>query len=88
VGRWAAEPGYCADKAWRFTSTSLNTPAGSVCRFSKVTAVGGGYDIAAHCTAESSQGEEVLKIRFAESARAMFFESERIADASLVYCGR
>jgi hypothetical protein len=88
VGPWASDVKNCSTAAWRFTDTSLRTPAGSHCTFSKVTAVPGGYDIAASCTAEAPAKADTLKIRFAESARAMLFESETIADAGLVYCGR
>ncbi len=87
VGSWAAEAGRCADQAWRFTLTSLKTPAGSVCRFSDVKPVPGGYDIAARCTAEGPPQDDVIRLRFAESAQAMMFESDSIADAGLVHCG-
>lgn len=87
VGRWAASEDYCEGKAWRFTATSLSTPAGSECRFTKVDKVPGGYDIAARCTAEGPETADRIKLRFAESARAMLFESKTIAGAGLVWCG-
>lgn len=86
VGRWATEARNCGSLAWRFTATSLNTPAGSVCGFSKVTRVPGGYDISAQCTAEGPRARDTLKLRFAESAKALLFESNTIADAGLVRC--
>lgn len=86
VGRWAANVGNCSGKAWRFTATSLNTPAGSQCTFRKVTEVPGGYDIAARCTAEGPPTDDTLELRFAESAKALLFESDVIADAGLVRC--
>jgi hypothetical protein len=86
VGRWATAVGDCPSRTWQFTRTSLRTPAGSVCAFSNVQAVPGGYDIAATCTAEGPPNEETLKIRFAESAKAMLFESDAIADAGLIPC--
>ena len=86
VGRWAAKVGNCSNKAWRFTATSLNTPAGSQCKFRKVTEVPGGYDIAARCTAEGPPTDDTLELRFAESAKALLFESDVIADAGLVRC--
>lgn len=86
VGRWAAEPGLCADTSWRFTIDSLETPAGSVCTFLRVTPVSGGYNIEAKCTAEGPETRDTLKLRFAESAGAMLFESTTIADAGLVQC--
>lgn len=87
VGRWAAEERLCRTTAWRFTETELRTPAGSVCRFTDVRTVPGGYDISARCTAEAPERDDVLRIRFAESARALLFESDSIAEAGLVYCG-
>ncbi len=86
VGRWASEEQNCARRAWVFTASSLKTPAGSVCSFSKVTEVPGGYDIAASCTAEGPPTNDTLGLRFAESARALLFESDVIADAGLVRC--
>lgn len=87
VGRWAAEARLCADRAWRFTRTSLSMPAGSSCRFSQVRPVPGGFDIVARCAAEGPPRDDRLSIRFAESAQAMLFESDTIADTGLVYCG-
>ncbi len=87
VGSWAAEAGRCSDQAWRFTRTSLETPAGSVCRLFEVKPVPGGYDIAARCTAEGPPQDDVIRLRFAESAQAMMFESDSIADVGLVHCG-
>jgi len=86
VGQWAAKANACATQAWRFTAKSLSTPAGSQCTFGKVTEVPGGYDIAARCTAEGPPSDDVLKLRFAESAKALLFESKTIADAGLVRC--
>ena len=88
VGLWASKAENCGDLAWRFTADRLQTPAGSVCTFKDVKAVPGGYDIAASCTAEAPPRDDTLEIRFAESAKAMLFESNTIADAGLVYCGR
>jgi hypothetical protein len=87
VGLWAAEEDMCADKAWRITRETLETPAGSVCKFVNATPMDGGYDISARCIAEGPPVDDMLKIRFAESAQAMLFESESIADAGLIYCG-
>jgi hypothetical protein len=86
VGRWAAEEGLCGRSAWRFTDQELHTPAGSVCRFTDVREVPGGYDIAARCTAEAPARDDILKLRFPESAGGMLFESQTIADAGLVRC--
>lgn len=87
VGRWAAESRLCADRAWVFGSDSLRTPAGSSCSFIEIESVPGGYDIAATCTAEGPPASDTIRLRFAESARAMIFESEAVADAGLVHCG-
>lgn len=87
MGRWAAEERLCRTTAWTFTESELRTPAGSVCRFDEVRQVPGGYDISARCTAEAPERDDVLRVRFAESARAMLFESASIANAGLVYCG-
>lgn len=87
IGMWASEAENCGDLAWRFTRDELRTPAGSVCSFTNMETVDGGYDISARCTAEGPPEDDNLKIRFAESAKAMLFESESIADAGLIYCG-
>jgi hypothetical protein len=87
LGTWASSVANCRANAWRFTGTSLDTPAGSHCDFRNVRSVPGGYDIAAVCTAESPPTADKLNLRFAESATAMLFESETIADVGLVYCG-
>lgn len=86
VGLWAAEARLCADTAWRFTRDGLETPAGSVCRFDEVREVRDGYDIAASCTAEAPERNDMIRLRFPESAGGMLFESDSIADAGLVRC--
>ena len=86
VGRWAAEARLCASAGWRFTETGLETPAGSICRFGEIREVPGGYDISARCTAEAPVRDDLLKLRFAESAGGMLFESNSIADSGLVRC--
>ena len=87
VGHWAAEERLCARAPWRFSETELRTHAGSICRFTEVREVPGGYDIAARCTAEAPERDDMLKLRFPESAGGMLFESDSIADAGLVRCG-
>ena len=87
VGRWAADLRSCQSKAWQFTATALQTPAGSNCGFNRVSQVPGGYDIEATCTAEGPPQSETLKIRFAESAQAMLLSSKTLADTGLVFCG-
>jgi hypothetical protein len=88
VGNWAADQRACGSAAWKFTETTLQTPAGANCSFNRVTQVPGGYDIEATCTAQSAATSDTLQIRFAESARAMLVDSKTIADAGLVFCGR
>lgn len=86
TGYWAAETRLCARNAWRFTAQELHTPAGSVCHFNEVREVPGGYDISARCTAEAPERDDVIRLRFPESAGGMLFESDSIADAGLVRC--
>jgi len=88
VGNWAANEKSCQSAAWQFTATTLRTPAGSSCKFEQVTEVPGGYDVKATCTAEAPPAADTLQIRFAESAKAMLFDSKTIASTGLVYCGR
>ena len=87
VGHWAAEERLCARAPWRFSETELRIHAGSICRFTEVREVPGGYDIAARCTAEAPERDDLLRLRFPESAGGMLFESDSIADAGLVRCG-
>ena len=87
VGRWAAEEELCGRAPWRFTADGLRTPAGALCRFVAVEPVPGGYSIAARCTAQGPERADRLEIRFAESARAMLFDSQSVAAAGLVRCG-
>ena len=86
VGQWAADAESCESAAWKFTDTMLSTPAGSSCSFNKVTDVPGGYDIEATCTAEGPPTSDLLKVRFGDG-ESMVFESDTIADRSLVSCG-
>lgn len=87
VGLWASDAKRCADQAWRFTRDSLQTPAGPVCQFINREEAAGGYDISARCTVEGPPEDDRLRIRFAESAKAMLFEADTIPDAGLVWCG-
>ena len=87
VGRWAANKQACQSAAWQFTTFALRTPAGSSCKFDDVAEVPGGYDIAATCSAEGPPKSDTLHIRFAESAKAMLFDSKTIASKGLVFCG-
>jgi hypothetical protein len=48
--------------------------------------VAGGYDIQAQCLAEGNRSDEVIKIRFAESAGAMLVESKTFSPVGLIPC--
>ena len=87
AGRWGTNPANCASRAWILTATSLKTTAGAVCSFSKVTEVPGGYDIAASCTAGGPARDERIRLRYAESARALLVESRTLGDVGLTRCG-
>src|SRR5688572_8658707 len=87
AGRWAVDQRLCENQSWRFTNTELRTPAGSICRFSGVRAVPGGYDVTARCTGEGGEREDRLRLRFAESADSMLVESDTVASAGLMPCG-
>jgi hypothetical protein len=88
VGRWAADQKACTTNPWQFTATTVRTPEARSCTFKQVSEVPGGYDVQAVCTAKAPELPDLLKIRFAESAKAMLFESKTIGDGSLVFCGR
>lgn len=88
VGKWAADQKSCDSAVWQFTQSSLRTPAGSSCSFDQITQVPGGYDVKATCTAEGPPAPDTLQIRFAESAKAMLFNSKVLADTGLIFCGR
>jgi hypothetical protein len=88
LGSWAASQAECASRPWRFTRTELTTANGSHCSIYKVSQVPGGYDLAAECPAKKPVPTDLIKLRFAESARAMLVESNAIAPKGLVYCGK
>ena len=86
AGRWAVDERLCENAAWRFTNTELHTPGGSVCRFTDVREVSGGYDVAARCAADRDERDDRLRIRFPQSAGGMLLDAESIADAGLTRC--
>jgi hypothetical protein len=88
VGKWAADEKSCQSAVWQFTASTLKTPSGASCSFGKVTEVPGGYDIQATCKSRGAPGPDTLKLRFAESAKALLFESKTLGSPGLVYCGR
>lgn len=88
VGKWAANEKSCQSAAWQFTASTLKTPEGANCSFDQVTEVPGGYDIEATCKAKGAPAPDTLKLRFAESAKALLFESKTLGSPGLVYCGR
>jgi hypothetical protein len=89
VGQWAADQESCDSAAWQFTASALRTPAGGSCSFNQATDVPGGYDIQATCAAaKDPPASDTIKIRFAESAKAMLFDSKTLGNTGLVFCGR
>jgi hypothetical protein len=88
VGKWAADEKSCQSAAWQFTDSTVKTPAGASCSFDHVTEVPGGYDIQATCKAKGAAAPDTLKLRFAESAKALLFDSKTLGSAGLAYCGR
>lgn len=88
VGTWATSQANCATKPWRFTAKELTAKDGPRCSFYNVAKVPGGYDLAAQCPTKVPVHTDLIKVRFAESARAMLFESNAIEPTGLVYCGK
>jgi hypothetical protein len=88
VGKWATSKENCASKPWTFTEKALSAADGPNCSFYKVTKVPGGYDVAAQCPDKQPVHTDLIKLRFAESARAMLVESNAIKPTGLVYCGK
>jgi hypothetical protein len=88
VGRWAMDEASCAAKPWVFTADTLTATDGPHCTFYKVTKSPGGYDIAAQCPTKKPVHTDLIKLRFAESARAMLVESNAISPMGLIYCGK
>jgi hypothetical protein len=88
VGRWAPSEGDCTSRAWRFTADALIVDGGPHCSFYKVDEAPGGYDIAAQCPTKEPVHTDLIKLRFAESARAMLVESNAISPMGLIYCGQ
>ena len=88
VGNWAKNQQSCHSAVWKFTDSTLRTPGGESCSFNRVTEAAGGYDIQATCSAKGGPQSELLKIRFAESAKAMLLDSKELKNTGLVFCGR
>lgn len=88
VGLWATSKANCAAKPWRFTASELRVTDGPHCKFYKVSKSPGGYDIAAQCPTKEPVHADLIKLRFAESARAMLVESNAISPTGLIYCGK
>ena len=87
VGKWATDEKNCASKPWTFTEKAVSSADGPNCSFYKVTKVPGGYDVAAQCPDKQPVHTDLIKLRFAESARAMLVESNAIEPKGLIYCG-
>ena len=88
VGKWATSEANCTSKPWTFTEKAVTASDGPNCSFNKVTNVPGGYDVAAQCPDKQPVHTDLIKLRFAESARAMLVESNAIEPKGLIYCGK
>ena len=88
VGKWATSKENCASKPWTFTEKTVSAADGPNCSFYKVTKMPGGYDVAAQCPDKQPVHTDLIKLRFAESARAMLVESNAIEPKGLIYCGK
>ena len=86
LGTWASSVANCKSKPWRFKRDSLDVANGPRCSFYNVAKVPGGYDIAAQCPTKQPIHTDLIKLRFAQSARAMLVESNAISPTGLVYC--
>jgi hypothetical protein len=88
VGRWATSEANCAAQPWQFSADRLTATDGPHCSIYKVSEAPGGYDLAARCPAKQPNELDLIKLRFAESARAMLVESNVIPPTGLIYCGK
>jgi len=88
IGRWAPDVRQCKDGFWTFEERRLSAPNRVTCVFEHVNAVPGGYDVAAACLVEGTTTGDTIKLRFAESARAMLIESKTFGSLGLIFCGR
>ena len=87
----SSEPGRrtsasCASKTWRFTRDKISEPDGSRCSIYDVRKVPGGYDLAVQCPAKKPDPTDLIKLRFAQSAKAMLVELNAIEPMGLIYC--
>jgi hypothetical protein len=88
VGLWATSEANCTAKPWRFTENKLTATDGPKCSIYKVTKAPGGFDLAATCPGKKPVETDLIRLRFAESARAMLVESNAIPPTGLIYCGK
>lgn len=88
VGTWATSAANCATKPWRFTKDALDAKDGPRCTIYNVAKDAGGYDLAAQCPTKVPVHEDLIKVRFGGSSKAMLLESNAIPPTGLVYCGR
>lgn len=86
VGLWATSKANCRSNPWHFTSHELSVRGGPSCTFYQVTAMPGGYDIAAQCPTKKPVPTDLIKVRFAQSAGAMLVESNALQPTGLVRC--
>lgn len=88
VGTWATRQANCASRPWHFTADTLTGAGAPHCSIYKVSKAPGGYDLAAQCPDKKPIPTDLIKLRFAESARAMLVESNAIKPTGLIYCGK
>ena len=88
LGTWATSKANCKSAPWHFTADSLTATDGPYCSIYKVSKAPGGYDLAAQCPEKKPIPTDLIKLRFAESARAMLVESNAIKPTGLIYCGK
>ncbi len=86
VGRWAADPSYCAAGAWVFAERSLNTAGEVSCTFTTVTSTATGYTIQASCTAEAPPAPATIRLSYAQSAQALLVEGGPFSPIGLIRC--
>lgn len=88
VGNWAADAAGCTDPPWRFEARRLTTKGEVACAFDRIEKTAAGYEVAATCAAEAPPAPYMIRLSFAESARAMLVEGGPFAGpVGLVWCG-
>ncbi|MDP1616361.1 hypothetical protein [Phenylobacterium sp.] len=87
VGRWAANPALCANRAWEFRHDGLTAPGDVACRFEGVAALDKGYEIAALCTSQAPPESRRLNLSFGSTGWTMSVQGAPGGEApTLVRC--